>query len=129
MAGLRRGGEERGGELFVEAEEVFDAFAVGVEGLGAVAFLDGAIEFGVGLGEKHGHGERVVKIGQRRKAARRPVRFARGEDGSRGYLHPRPKFRRGIGPGEVFVSDLRYGSTPITTNGTAGTPRPFRMTL
>ena len=43
--------QQRGGELFVEAEEVFDALAVGVEGFGAVALLDGAIEFGVGLGE------------------------------------------------------------------------------
>ena len=76
-------GEERGGELFVEAEEMFHAFAVGVEGLLAVALLHGAIEFGVGLGERGGHGERVVKIGQRGKAARREVRRARGEDGER----------------------------------------------
>ncbi len=72
--------------MFVEAEEVFDAFAVGVERLGAVGTFDGAVEFGVGLGERGGHGERVVEIGQRTHAARWEVRFARGEDGAGFFL-------------------------------------------
>ena len=41
-AGLFGGGEERGGELFVEDEEVFDALAVVVEGLRAVTQVHGA---------------------------------------------------------------------------------------
>ena len=36
---------EQGDKFFVEGEEECDAFAVGVEGFGAVAFFDGAIEF------------------------------------------------------------------------------------
>jgi hypothetical protein len=47
-------GQERGGELLVEAEEEFDALAVGGEGFGAVAALDGAVEALVGLDEGAG---------------------------------------------------------------------------
>ena len=69
-AGFGLRGEEKRGQLLVGGEEVFDAFAVGVEGFGAVAFLDGAIGVGVGLGERGGHGQQVVKIGQRVHPAR-----------------------------------------------------------
>jgi hypothetical protein len=49
--------------LFVKGEEEFDAFAVGVEGFGAVAFFDGAVEFGMGFDECGRHGEWIVKVG------------------------------------------------------------------
>ena len=50
---------------------MFDAFAVGVEEFGAVALFDGFIEIGVSLDEGGGHGERIVKTGQRVHPARR----------------------------------------------------------
>lgn len=37
-------GQQGGGQLFVEGEEELDAFAVGGEGFGPVAALDGAVE-------------------------------------------------------------------------------------
>jgi hypothetical protein len=37
--------DERGCEFLVKGEEKFDALAVGTEGFGAVAFLDGAVQF------------------------------------------------------------------------------------
>ena len=40
---------ERGGEFFVEGEEVFHALAVAVERLRAVAAVNGAVEVGVGF--------------------------------------------------------------------------------
>ena len=83
-ARARSRGEERGGDLLVEAEEVFDAFAVAAKGLGAVAPLHG-----VGFGQFGGHGERVVEIGQRAHPARGQMRFARGEHGAGGALHRR----------------------------------------
>ena len=43
----RRGGG--GGEPFVEGEEEFDALAVVVEGLRAVAEFDGTVEGGMGF--------------------------------------------------------------------------------
>lgn len=52
---------------------MFDAFAVGVEGFGAVALFDGFIQVGVGFGEGGGHGEQVVKIGQSAHAVRRMI--------------------------------------------------------
>jgi len=56
--------QERGGEFFVELEEELHALAVGMEGFGAVTFLHGAIQFGMGLDEFGRHGERVVKVGE-----------------------------------------------------------------
>ena len=50
--------------MHVEAEEELDALAVGGEGFGAVAALDGAVEALVGLDEFGGHEERVVKLGE-----------------------------------------------------------------
>jgi len=44
---------------------VFDAVAVGVEGLRAVAEVNGAIEVVVGFSEGGRHRQRVVEIGQR----------------------------------------------------------------
>ena len=41
---------QRRGELFVEGEEVLDALAVVLEGLRAVAEVDGAIKIAVGFG-------------------------------------------------------------------------------
>ena len=63
-AGLFGDGEERGGEFFVEREEVFDALAVVVEGLRAIAEVDGAVEFGVGFDERGRHGQRIVEVGE-----------------------------------------------------------------
>ncbi len=59
-------GNERGGEFFVEGEEVFDALAVVLEGLRAVAEVNGAVEVGVGFDQRGRHRQRVVKVGQRR---------------------------------------------------------------
>lgn len=50
--------------MFVEGEEELDAFAVGGEGLGAVAAFYGAIEALVGLDEFGGHEEWVVELGE-----------------------------------------------------------------
>ncbi len=61
--------------------------AVGVERFGAVTFLDGAVEFRMGFGQSGWHGERVVKIGERAEAARRQMRFARGQDTPCFFLH------------------------------------------
>ena len=58
------GGEEGGREFFVEGEEVFDALAVVVEGLRAIAEVDGAVEFGVGFDERGRHGQRIVEVGE-----------------------------------------------------------------
>ncbi len=44
-------GGEGGGELFVEGEEVFEAVALGVEAVSAVAGVDGAVEGLVGAAE------------------------------------------------------------------------------
>ncbi len=52
---------------------MFDAFAVGLEGLGAVAAFDGA-------GERGMHGERVVWVGKGAEATRREERFTRSEN-------------------------------------------------
>ena len=60
------GGEEGGGEFFVEGEEVFDALAVVVERLGTVAEVNGAVEGSVGFDERGRHGQRIVKVGERR---------------------------------------------------------------
>src|SRR5436190_10050398 len=76
-----RDGQEGGGQFFVEGEKVFDALAVGVEGFGAVAFFDGAIQFGVGFEQFGRHGEGIVKVGEGGHSARGQVRFAGGEDG------------------------------------------------
>jgi len=65
-AGGRCRGQEGRSELLVEGEEKFDAFAVGGEGLGAVAALDGAVETLVGFGEFVWHEERVVELGEGR---------------------------------------------------------------
>ena len=58
------GRQKRGGEFFVESEKEFDALAFAVEGLRAVAMINGAVEVGVGFDEGGRHGERVVKIGE-----------------------------------------------------------------
>ena len=57
-----RCGEEWGGELFVEAEEVLDAGLVVGEGFGAVEAVDGAVECLVGAEEVGGHVEGVVQV-------------------------------------------------------------------
>ena len=75
-AGGTRGGE-RGGEFFVEGEEVFHARAVGGEGFAAVAAIHGPVERGVGGGEGGRHGERVVKVGE-----------GGGGEGGAGVEHP-----------------------------------------
>ena len=55
---------ERGGELFVEGEEVFDALAVGGEGVLAVAAVHGAVERLVGFGEARRHRHRIIQVRQ-----------------------------------------------------------------
>ena len=45
---------------------MFDAVAVGIEGLGAVAEVNGTVEVGVGFHQCGRHRQRVVKVGQRR---------------------------------------------------------------
>ena len=45
------GGNKRRGELFVEGKEVFDALAVVLERLRAVAEVHSAIQFGMGFTE------------------------------------------------------------------------------
>ena len=52
---VRGSHHERRGELFVKGEEVFDAVAVGVEGLRAVAEVNGAVEAGVGFDQIFRH--------------------------------------------------------------------------
>ena len=52
-------GDERRGEFFVEGEEVFDAVAVGIEGLRAVAEVNGAVEVGMGFDQGGRHRQRV----------------------------------------------------------------------
>jgi hypothetical protein len=54
------GRKQRSGEFFVEGEEVFDALAVVVEGLRAIAEIDCAVEVGMGFDESGRHGERIV---------------------------------------------------------------------
>jgi hypothetical protein len=48
-------GNERRGEFFVKGEEVFHAVAVGIEGLRAVAEVNGAVEVGVGFHQRGLH--------------------------------------------------------------------------
>jgi len=60
------GGDERRGELLVEHEEVFDALAVVVERLRAVAEVNGEVEAGVGFDQRGRHCQRIVQVGQRR---------------------------------------------------------------
>jgi len=48
-------GKEGRGEFFVEGKEVFDALAVGIEWLRAVAKVNGAVEVGVGFHERGRH--------------------------------------------------------------------------
>jgi hypothetical protein len=60
-----------GRRVFVGGEEVLDAGAVGGEGLAAVEFVDGGIEFAVGAAQIGGHEIGIVEIGQRRTAMRR----------------------------------------------------------
>jgi len=62
---LRGLGDERGGELLVEGEEVFHALAVGAEGLLAVAAVHRAVELLVGLRQLRRHRDRIVEIRQR----------------------------------------------------------------
>lgn len=52
-AGLFGGGEERGGELFVEREEVFYALAVVVEGLRAVTQVHGAADEAISVRDRN----------------------------------------------------------------------------
>ena len=78
----RGGGEERGGEFFVEGEEEFDALAVGGKGFRAVAAIHGTIQFGVGLDQGGRHRQWVVEIGQ--LGVGKP--FAHFQDGPGGFL-------------------------------------------
>ncbi|HKV64629.1 MAG TPA: hypothetical protein VJO16_22185, partial [Candidatus Acidoferrum sp.] len=73
---------ERGDEFFVEGEEVFDALAVVVEGLRAVAEVDGAVEFGVSFDERGRHGQGIVQIGKSGVGEF----LASVEDGLRGFF-------------------------------------------
>ena len=60
------GGHERRGEFLVEREEVFDALAVVLERLRAVAEVNGVVEVGMGFDQRGRHRQRVVEIGHRR---------------------------------------------------------------
>lgn len=62
---------------------MFDALAVVVEGLRAVAEVHGAVERGVGFDERRRHGERVVKVGERSVGEL----LARVKDGLRGVKY------------------------------------------
>ena len=106
--GLGRGGQERGGELFVKAEQILHPLAVGLEGFGAVTFLHRAIQLGVSLDEFGRHGERVVKVGEGagggRDSALRCPRPGRGgsvgdERVARGFV-PSPDAALGDGDGK-----------------------------
>ena len=61
---LRRG-DQRGGELLVEGEEVFDAVPVAGERLGPVTAVHRAVQLLVRLEQRRGHRQWIVKIGQR----------------------------------------------------------------
>lgn len=98
-AGLFGGGEERGGELFVEGEEVFDALTVVVEGLRTIAEFDGAVEFGVGFDERGRHGKRIVEVGE---SGIREF-FAGVEDGLRGLFDGTALLGRGFRPRKIVV--------------------------
>src|SRR5664279_3388319 len=63
---LRRG-QQRGRQLFVEAEKVFHALALAGEGLGAVTQIHGPIQFRMGFDQRGRHRERVIQIRQRRR--------------------------------------------------------------
>ena len=59
------GGQQGRGEFFVKGKQKFHALAVGLEFFRAVAEVHGAVQGGMGLGERGRHGERVVKVGER----------------------------------------------------------------
>lgn len=100
---LLAGGQERSSELFVKREEVLDALAVVVKGLRAVTKVNRAIERGVSLHERGRHGQRVVKIGQRRIGKFRP----RVEHGLRGFLYVSALFGRWrFRPRKVVIDKL-----------------------
>ena len=75
------GGEERGGERFVEGKVVFHPVPVAGERLGPVTAVHGAVQLLVGLEQRRGHRQRVVEIGQhlsRVFGPRVPHRLRRG---------------------------------------------------
>jgi hypothetical protein len=59
------GRNERGGELFIQREQVLDPFAVILKGLGTVAQVNCPVQLRVRLDQGGRHRQRVVKVGQR----------------------------------------------------------------
>ena len=66
------GGDERGGELLVEGEEVFDAVPVAGERLGPVTAVHRAVQLLVRLEQRRGHRQRAIQISQHRGRVLRP---------------------------------------------------------
>ena len=58
-------GDQRGGELLVEGEEVFHAVPVAGERLGPVTAVHRTVQLLMRLEQRRGHRQRVIQIGQR----------------------------------------------------------------
>ena len=101
---FRAGRKEGSGHRFVSCEEMFHTVAVALERLGTIAAIHRAIERGMRLGERGGHRERIVAIGQGGFSIRREKRRAGGQYGLGGGGHGGLTFRVDVGgPGEIIV--------------------------
>ena len=114
------GGDERGGELFVEGEEVFHPVPVAGERLWPVTAVHRPVQVLVRLEPRRGHRQRVIQIGQRRGRVLGP----RIQHRRRRRLHRRTLLgRHGLRPGVVVVNKLGR-IAEIEPQSSAGLPDP-----
>lgn len=56
--------DQRGRQLFIQSKKIFDTLTVVLEGLRAIAEINGAVELCVSFDEDWRHGKRIIEVGQ-----------------------------------------------------------------